>query len=1077
MKVFRKKIIVSTLVLSLFAASIGSLPLSQQGLISKLNFTQTANAAEFEQSRTPFFDRINELYAALASDPGGLQDVFNLRDEISAYSLTPEDYNVIAPLWAKVSARLPESVDRAELKENLIRLIKTASSLQTVSDLENLRTDPDFISALKAVASASGHEDIGVDDFLVFLLGDGGSLKGLEGTVSSLLENMQLVQLIGLIGNSQATTEVLLQATDRVLSNPDAYKFSLIMNELDISPADVRMLVNYFQGRLQNSDRAINALTMAYVRASVKDSVQISEDGRQHIYSLQALGVNIPSFVLKWSKISGDESVTVASNGVITIPEGVESGTAVVQAQIINPYGGKGIVIFEKAVTLGDATIPGEETVFPAEQFLERMNKLHAALASGDQADIQDVQNLRDEIAGLDPTLDQALIDPIWAKVEPRLPANVDPAALKASLFQIFTAVGSFQYDPNASELEAIRTNPDFRATLKSIAAAGGDVNIVMDDFLLFMFGDGDSHKGIEGTVRDLLASMTSSELIGLFGNNQAITAIVLQATNQLLSETEAYKFSSILAKLDITSLELGSTVLNYQARLQNIEPATHAMTVAYMRSESSEVVNESEDGRQHIYSLKVLGVDIPAIALKWSKVSGSDDVNVLPNGTVTIPRRVASASAVIQAELINPYGGAGKVIFERDVTLTAAAEEGNAFPVELFLEEMKTLRNALIEGGTSDVKDVKKLRDELIGLNSNKDQALIDPIWKPIAAKLPASVDKNQLKIGLFNIIKAVGSVPYDVEASQLESILSNSEFQATLDTLTDAGGVSNLKVDDFLILLFGDGGSNKGVQGRVHDTIANMSSKELAKVLSNKNGLETVKSNALAAVLADKDNYVLSEVLYNLGAKPVDVASVVQKFKSKLKYDEQAIKALSAAYIRTETESSVKITDNGRQHQYSLKVLGVEIPSSSVKWKKDSGSKDVKVDSNGKVSISKKVQQGTAVIQASLVNYLGGSSKVIFEQEVTLINGVVDPEAMINNIIKSLKVELADIKVRLQAATNDSERVQLILDVVQAGNDSYDQINEIDVSKSIKNKAIKDVKNQVTQMTNLILKDLMKF
>lgn len=133
--------------------------------------------------------------------------------------------------------------------------------------------------------------------------------------------------------------------------------------------------------------------------------------------------------------------------------------------------------------------------------------------------------------------------------------------------------------------------------------------------------------------------------------------------------------------------------------------------------------------------------------------------------------------------------------------------------------------------------------------------------------------------------------------------------------------------------------------------------------------------------------------------------------------------------------------------------------------------------MDSNGKVSISKKVQQGTAVIQASLVNYLGGSSKVIFEQEITLINGVVDPEAMINNIIKSLKVELADIKVRLQAATNDSERVQLILDVVQAGNDSYDQINEIDVSKSIKNKAIKDVKNQVTQMTNLILKDLMKF
>lgn len=1077
MKSYRKKIIVSTVVLSMFTASLGTLPLSQQGLMKKLNLTQTVNAAELEQSRIPFFERINELYAALASDPAGLQDVFNLRDEINTYKLTPADDEVISPIWAKVRSNLPESVDPIELRDNIVFIIRTASSLGSVSDLEQLRNDPEFIGVLRAVASASGHEDISVDDFLTFLFGDGGSRKGLEGTIGNILENMQLTQLIGIIGNSKAATEVLLQATDRIMADTEEYKFSLVLNDLGISSSDVRLLVTHFKGQLKTSDRAINALTMAYLRSSVKDSVQISEDGRQHIYSLKALGIEIPSMVLKWRKVSGDDNVKVAPNGVITIPEDVESGTAVVQAQIVNPFSGKGVVIFEKEVILRDASVPGEETVFPVEQFLERMNKLHAALAAGDPADIQDVRNLRDEIAGLDITLDQSLIDPLWNKIESKLPANADRDALKTSLFQILTAVGSIHYDPNASELEAIRTNPEFRATLKAIGKAGGDANLVVDDFLLFMFGDGDSYKGIEGTVRDLLANMTPSELAGLLGNNQAMNAVISEATNQLLSETDSYKVSAILGKLDITSLELGSTVFNYNGRLQNMEPATRAMTVAYMRSESTEIVNESEDGRQHIYSLKVLGVDIPPMALEWSKVSGSDDVNVSPNGIVTIPRGVPSASAVIQAKLLNPYGGAGKVIFESEVTLTATAEEGNSFPVELFLEKMNKVRSALLEGGSSDVKDVRKLYDEIIGLNSSKDQALIDPIWKPIATKLPESVDKAKLKRGLFDIIKAIGSVPYDVEASQLEAILSNPEFQTTLDTISDVGGVSNLKVDDFLILLFGDGGSNKGAQEMVRDTLANMSSKELAKLLRKKNGLEPVQANALAKVLADKNSYALSEVLNNLGVKPIDIASTVQKFKDKLKYDEKANTALSAAYIRSETESTVKITDNGRQHQYTLMVLGVEIPSSSLKWKKASGSRDVKVDSNGKVSISKKVQQGTAVIQASMVNYLGGSPKVIYEQEVTLINGVVDPEVMIQNIIKSLQVQLADIKVKLHTATNDAEKVQLIMDVVQAGNDSFDQINEIDVSKSIRNIAIKNVKIQVTQMTNLILQDLMKF
>ncbi|MDQ8734298.1 hypothetical protein [Paenibacillus sp. LHD-38] len=45
--------------------------------------------------------------------------------------------------------------------------------------------------------------------------------------------------------------------------------------------------------------------------------------------------------------------------------------------------------------------------------------------------------------------------------------------------------------------------------------------------------------------------------------------------------------------------------------------------------------------------------------------------------------------------------------------------------------------------------------------------------------------------------------------------------------------------------------------------------------------------------------------------------------------------------------------------------------------------------VRSNGEVSIPNHSANGTAVIRASLVNPYGGKAKVIFQKEVTLVNG----------------------------------------------------------------------------------------
>ncbi|MCD9024070.1 hypothetical protein [Cohnella silvisoli] len=1076
MTTFKEKVTLSALAVTMLTASFGGLPLSQKGLAEKLGLIHVVNAAESELPSSVFLQRMNELYAALAAgDPADVQDVRNLRDEIAGLDES-SNQQLLDPIWNKISAKLPATVDQAELKISLFRLVKAVGSFRydpQASDLEAIRTNPEFRATLKTIAAAGGDASIKMDDFLVFLFGDGAGRDGVEGTIAKLLSKMSAIELFQLLGNKQGITAVLLQATEKLLAETGAYKFSSILANLGVTPQDVRATVLGFQLKLQKDEPAINAMTVAYIRSAAKASVVISDDGREHKYVLSVFGVVVPSLVLQWTKVSGSPDVSVAPDGTVTIPEGVPSASAVIQAKLINPYGGSAKVIFEKEVTLTAES--GEETVFLAEQFLERMNKIHAALIAGDPADVQDVRNARDEIAGLDVAANLALIDPLWNKIAPKLPASVDKAKLKTSLFEIVKALGSFQYDPQASDLEAIRTNPEYRATLKTIGAAGGISNFVMDDFLVFMFGDGDSRKGVEGIVRAKLASLSPTELLQLLGNKQGITALLLQATEQMLGDTEAYKLSSILNHLGVTPLDVRATVLGFQLKLQKDEPAINAMTVALIRSEATGTAKISEDGLQHEYSLKVFGIDVPAPALQWAKVSGSPDVSVLPNGTVTIPANVASASAVIQAKLVNPYGGEAKVIFEQEVMLTATDGAGDIFPAEQFLERMNKIRAALLAGDPADAQAVRNLRDEIAGLNVAANQALIDPVWNRIALKLPASVDQAKLKASLFEIVRAVGSFQYDPQASDLEAIRTNPQYRATLKTIAAAAGVKRLTMDDYLIFLFGDGKERKGIEGTILSIVADMKPKEFADLLGNKEKINAVVNEAMAEILSEKEDYPLSAALNKLGVKSSDVRSTVANFQAKLKYDVPATNALTIAYIRSEAVSTVKITANGRHHDYGLTYLGVEIPSSVLKWTKVSGSKDVKVDSNGKVSIPNKVAKGTAVIQAALVISKGGPAKVVFQQEVTLVNGKDSGE--IQDIIQALEDKFDEIKAKLESATNDLQKVKLLSEVVLAGKDTISKINKADAPKEVKEKAIKDAANQVKQTISLIIRDILGF
>jgi len=708
-----------------------------------------------------------------------------------------------------------------------------------------------------------------------------------------------------------------------------------------------------------------------------------------------------------------------------------------------------------------------------ASGILDRVNELFAALAAGDPADFQDVQNLRIELAGLSEADYEPLIAPIWSKISGKLPEGVDGEAAKANLLRFAKAIASARYDPELSEFKAIRRNPEFIALVRLIESVGGGVNVTFKDTVEFVLGDGGARKGIEGALVDMLSGLSPVELAMVLASQEKLTDVLIRATDSVLRDTDNYKVSQLLNNLGITAGDIGAAVRGLQLKLQKDEPAVRALLIAYIRTVAEANAQISEDGREHRYVLTVHGTEVPAFLLRWDKASGDPEATVTPEGVVTIPEGVESASAVIRASLVNPLNGVAKLVFEQQITLTAKETEGDRFPVEAFIARMSLIRDALLAGDPSDARAVRNLRDELAGLNAAANQRLIDPVWRSIAPRLPADVDQAALRLQLFEAVRAVGAIHYDAQASELQAVLADPEHRAALQTVAEAAGIKRLTMDDYLIFWFGDGESRGGVEGEIRAIVAGMRPSELGRLLDSSERQAAVRNQAIAAVLSRTEAYPLSTALSNLGVRPGDIGSVIANFQGKLRYDELAATAWNVATIRAEAVPVVEVTANGRQHQYGLTFLGVEIPSSVLRWSKVSGSRDVSVSSNGKVTIPKKIAEATAVIQAVWTDRSFRSGKVLFRQEVTLVNE--DYAESVDDIVKDLKEKLNDAGRRLDAATGDEEKVQLLVEVIQLNKDTVNRIQDAEAPKREKDKAIAETKKLTLRMTTRIIQSLL--
>ncbi|MGO4546805.1 hypothetical protein AB4Z29_18570 [Paenibacillus sp. 2TAB23] len=988
----RNKIMVSVIISSLFAALLTGLPLGSWNQPVGGGSLGIASAAEAVPKAS--LVKWREFHEALAAgDQADAQHVFNLRDELDGLD-DLNDQSLIDPIWNKMALKLPAHVDKVKVKADLFRFFKAVIVTQLdpqASELENIRSNSDYRAALQAISAAAGQPSLTLEDFLIFLYGDGNSRKGLEGTIREEIRNMDPFSLMALTQEREKVNDLLFSELKEVLGLSNDYQVSRVFRNLGITALNMQEVLQSFGNRLQLDTDAFVGIAVAYMRSNVSTSYRIAHydgnvtDGRIYHYDLGVFGSYVLPDQLVWSKLSGSSDLLVFPRGGMQLVYPAASGEALIQVNLLHPYGGPDKVILEEEMRHSHSFAD-----FPEEPFFARMSKLYGTLAEGPPSDLSNVRSLQDEWAALDVDSNLQLLDPIWNKLAIRFSA-AQADRMKRALFQLLKETAGLYFDPQEARLDAIRTNADYKLLFNNIIPVYSNG---AEQLLILLFGDDAARGGVQGEWLGLLARQSPQDLIALLHNDEKRKQQLRSAIDTVFSESDDgqqatyfYALGSALKQRGVTTEDILSVLSGFEDKLAHSESAASAMLSAYFRSEAQETAIISDDGLKHAYALSVLGKSVPAELLTWSKVSGSNAVTVLPDGVVTIPPYTPEVSAVIQAKAISPDGQSESLLFRKEITLKAADTGSEPVIPALLLERMNRLHEAIAAGGSQSAQKIHAVQEEIAGLDDTEMQYIIDPIWNKLSDKLPASVDAVQLKTSLFRIFKAAGAFQYDPQASELKAMLANPEYQAALAILTEAGGTTDVNINDMVVFLFGDGSQAKGIEGTVRELLAAKKPKEITSLFANKKAASTLINQSLTEVLQQKDRYALSEWFHGLGITAAEWQAVSLGFQQALEKEKPAMHAWLMAYIRSEVQETVTISDNGTKHQYRLSVLGVELPSAFVKWIKLSGDQAVNVKLNGTVSLSNKGLSGRAIIQAVWLNAAGGNAKVIFQKEVELV------------------------------------------------------------------------------------------
>ncbi|WP_342478837.1 S-layer homology domain-containing protein [Paenibacillus sp. FSL H7-0350] len=265
----KKKLAVSTLAVSMAAASVAGFPFSSKGLAEHFGVS-TASAAAVSQADVKA--KVEKIYAQLTEK----ERQALLAYEQEAGNLSAEKFEqIFQPVLSKLKLN----------NEDLAIAHKAFTSVSSVvydvydknyTAIKEIRYNLDNGALLKKIAAKADVSNLTAKDFTEFLFGD----KGVEAELRAMISNKSATDLLNLIANASSTDDALNKLLDEAITKvlnhntvEGGLTVSQVLYNLNITPGDIKLSLKNLKDTIPTAKPAMMALASAYVRAYINEPV------------------------------------------------------------------------------------------------------------------------------------------------------------------------------------------------------------------------------------------------------------------------------------------------------------------------------------------------------------------------------------------------------------------------------------------------------------------------------------------------------------------------------------------------------------------------------------------------------------------------------------------------------------------------------------------------------------------------------------------------------------------------------------------------------------------------------------
>ncbi|MEK4004770.1 S-layer homology domain-containing protein [Paenibacillus sp. FSL H3-0333] len=260
----KKKLAVSTLAVSMAAASVAGFPFSSKGLAEHFGVS-TASAAAATNAEVKA--KVEKIYAQLTETE---------RQALLAYE--QEAGNISAEVFEQIFQ--PVLSKLALEADDLATAHKAFTSVSSVvydvydkdyTAIKDIRYNVDNVALLKKIADKAGVKNLTADDFTKFLF-------SIEAELGAMISSKSTTDLLNLIANASSTDDALNTLLDEAITKvlnhhtvEGGLTVSQVVYNLNITPGDIKLSLKNLKDTIPTAKPAVKALALAYVRAYLND--------------------------------------------------------------------------------------------------------------------------------------------------------------------------------------------------------------------------------------------------------------------------------------------------------------------------------------------------------------------------------------------------------------------------------------------------------------------------------------------------------------------------------------------------------------------------------------------------------------------------------------------------------------------------------------------------------------------------------------------------------------------------------------------------------------------------------------